>query len=75
MKAPTQIQPLENWQDFETLCKKLWGEIWHCADAIKKNGCSGKNQNGIKITNIGFTVLSNSVSLTTKSTMKENYFF
>lgn len=49
MKAPTQIQPPENWQDFETLCKTLWGEIWHCADTIKKNGRSGQNQCGVDV--------------------------
>ena len=49
MKAPIQIQPPENWQDFETLCKKLWGEIWHCTDTIKKNGRSGQNQCGVDV--------------------------
>lgn len=38
----------ENWQDFESLCKKLWGEIWEC-DEIKKNGRNGQNQNGVDI--------------------------
>lgn len=49
MKAPTQIKPPENWQDFETLCKKLWGEIWYCSDTIKKNGRSGQNQCGVDV--------------------------
>jgi len=38
----------ENWQDFESLCKKLWGEIWKCR-SIKKNGRSGQVQNGVDI--------------------------
>lgn len=38
----------ENWQDFESLCKKLWGEIWNC-DEIKKNGRNGQNQSGVDI--------------------------
>ena len=49
MKSPTQIQPPANWQDFETLCKKLWGEIWGCTDTIKKNGRSGQNQCGVDV--------------------------
>lgn len=49
MKAPTQIKKPENWQDFEMLCKKLWGEIWGCSDTIKKNGRLGQKQNGVDI--------------------------
>lgn len=49
MIAPTQIRKPENWQDFEKLCKKLWGEIWSCSDTIKRNGRSGQNQCGIDI--------------------------
>lgn len=49
MIAPTQIKKPENWQDFEKLCKKLWGEIWDCADTIKRNGRNGQKQNGVDI--------------------------
>lgn len=49
MIAPTQIRKPENWQDFEKLCKKLWGEIWNCADTIQRNGRSGQNQNGVDV--------------------------
>lgn len=49
MIAPTQIRKPENWQDFEKLCTKLWGEIWHCQDSIKRNGRSGQNQHGVDI--------------------------
>lgn len=49
MQAQTQIPKPANWQDFETLCKKLWGEIWECADTITKNGRAGQNQHGIDI--------------------------
>ncbi|KAB8155333.1 hypothetical protein EZY14_005455 [Kordia sp. TARA_039_SRF] len=39
----------ENWQDFESLCKKLWGEIWGIPDKIKKNGRLGQEQAGVDI--------------------------
>lgn len=42
------IRKPENWQDFENLCKKLWGEIWECSE-IKKNGRSGQNQQGVDV--------------------------
>lgn len=48
MKAAKTLRPPENWQDFETLCKKLWSEIWNTSD-IKKNGRLGNNQNGVDI--------------------------
>lgn len=37
-----------NWQDFESLCKKLWSEIWSCP-SIKKNGRQGQTQNGVDV--------------------------
>lgn len=37
-----------NWQDFESLCKKLWGAIWEC-DNIKKNGRAGQAQHGVDV--------------------------
>lgn len=43
-----QILKPENWQDFEELCKVLWGEIWECSE-IKKNGRAGQNQQGVDI--------------------------
>lgn len=43
------IRPPENWQDFETLCKKLFGEIWGCPHTIKKNGRLGQPQSGVDI--------------------------
>ena len=48
MKGPQKLRKPANWQDFETLCKKLWGEIWKCPD-IKKNGRSGQSQQGVDI--------------------------
>jgi hypothetical protein len=48
MKASQSLPRPENWQDFETLCKKLWGEIWDCPE-IMKNGRSGQSQSGIDI--------------------------
>src|SRR5690349_3199888 len=53
MKAKQQLRKPENWQDFENLCKKLWGEVWKCPE-IKKNGRSGQIQNGIDIYGIPF---------------------
>ena len=49
MIASTQIRKPENWQDFEKLCKKLWGEIWNCPDTIKRNGRLGQSQKGVDI--------------------------
>lgn len=49
MQAQTQIHKPSNWQDFETLCMKLWGRIWDCADTIKKNGRAGQKQHGVDI--------------------------
>jgi len=49
MIAPTQLRKPENWQDFEKLCKKLWGEIWDCSDTIQRNGRIGQVQNGVDI--------------------------
>jgi len=43
-----QLRKPEHWQDFETLCSKLWGEIWRCPE-IKKNGRSGQAQHGVDI--------------------------
>lgn len=38
-----------NWQDFEKLCKKLFGEMWGCPHSIKANGRSGQAQSGVDI--------------------------
>ncbi|MCF1716841.1 hypothetical protein L0U88_19520 [Flavihumibacter sp. RY-1] len=48
MQASKSLRRPTNWQDFETLCKKLWGEIWNCAE-IKKNGRPGQLQHGVDI--------------------------
>jgi hypothetical protein len=48
MQAPKSLLKPQNWQDFETLCKKLWGEIWECRE-IKKNGRQGQAQNGVDV--------------------------
>lgn len=48
MQAPKTLRKPANWQDFESLCKKLWGEIWNCPE-IKKNGRNGQSQNGVDI--------------------------
>lgn len=37
------------WQDFEDLCKKLWGAEWEIPSKIKKNGRSGDDQSGVDV--------------------------
>lgn len=49
MEAKTQLRKPENWQDFERLCKVLWGEIWECPDTIKRNGRQGQAQKGVDV--------------------------
>lgn len=49
MKAPTQILPPQNWQDFEELCKRIWQNKWDNPDDIVRNGRLGQNQNGVDI--------------------------
>lgn len=44
-----QLRKPANWQDFESLCKKLWGEIWQVSAEIKKNGRSGQAQAGVDV--------------------------
>lgn len=44
-----QLRKPENWQDFESLCKKLWGEIWQVPAKIKKNGRLGQPQSGVDV--------------------------
>ena len=49
MIAPTQLKKPSHWQDFEKLCKLLWGEIWVCEDTIKRHGRQGQNQHGVDV--------------------------
>lgn len=44
-----QLRKPEHWQDFEGLCKKLWGEIWEVSNKIKKNGRLGQPQSGVDV--------------------------
>ncbi len=44
-----KLRKPENWQDFESLCKKLWGELWGISHKIKKNGRLGQLQNGVDV--------------------------
>jgi hypothetical protein len=53
MKAPQTLRRPANWQDFESLCKRLWGEIWNCPE-IQKNGRLGQEQSGVDIFGIPF---------------------
>jgi hypothetical protein len=43
-----QLRKPENWQDFEELCRMLWGEIWNCPET-KKNGRNGQDQYGVDV--------------------------
>lgn len=43
-----QLRKPEFWQDFEELCKRLWGDIWSCPE-IKRNGRNGNAQNGVDV--------------------------
>ena len=49
MKAPTQILPPQNWQDFEELCKRIWQNKWENPEDIVRNGRLGQAQNGVDI--------------------------
>lgn len=42
------IRKPQNWQDFETLCKKLWSEEF-ASKNFKKNGRNGQKQDGVDI--------------------------
>jgi len=53
MEAPQSLRRPANWQDFESLCKKLWGEIWNCPE-IQKNGRLGQDQSGVDVFGIPF---------------------
>lgn len=48
MKAQQTLRRPSNWQDFESLCKILWGEIWNCPE-IQKNGRLGQEQAGVDV--------------------------
>lgn len=49
MIAPTNITPPKNWQDFENLCLKLWGEIWNIPHDIDYNSDNSQGQQGVDI--------------------------
>ncbi len=49
MKSPVNIHPPKNWQDFETLCLKLFGEIWKIPHEIEFNSDNAQGQNGVDI--------------------------
>jgi len=39
----------QHWQDFESLCKKLFGAAWDCRNTIRGNGRSGQEQCGVDV--------------------------
>ena len=48
MKASQQLRKPENLPDFQSLSKKLWGEISNSPE-IKKNGRQGQSQHGVDV--------------------------
>lgn len=52
MKAPVNIHPPKNWQDFETLCLKLWGEIWNIPHEIEFNSDNSQDNMELIFTNL-----------------------
>ena len=53
MESSQTLRRPSNWQDFENLCKRLWGEIWNCPE-IQKNGRLGQEQFGVDVFGIPF---------------------
>lgn len=53
MESPQTLRRPSNWQDFENLCRRLWGEIWNCPE-IQKNGRLGQEQFGVDVFGIPF---------------------
>lgn len=49
MTMKKRIEKPSNWQDFENLCKMLWGEMWCIPDKIKQNGRLGQSQCGVDV--------------------------
>ncbi len=49
MIAPLNLHPPKNWQDFETLCLRLWGEIWKIPHEIEFNSDNSQGQEGVDI--------------------------
>lgn len=49
MKAPLNIHAPKNWQDFETLCLRLWGQIWNVPHDIDFNSDNSQGQQGVDI--------------------------
>lgn len=49
MISQQNIYPPKNWQDFEMLCLKLWGEIWNTQDDIEFNSDNSSGQDGVDI--------------------------
>lgn len=48
MQASQTLRRPANWQDFETLCHKLWSEAWSYPEA-KRNGRLGQPQCGVDV--------------------------
>jgi len=49
MISQLNIYPPKNWQDFEFLCLKLWGEIWKSQEDIEFNSDNSSGQDGVDI--------------------------
>ncbi|EOR94533.1 hypothetical protein ADIARSV_2295 [Arcticibacter svalbardensis MN12-7] len=49
MISSNNMNTPKNWQDFETLCLKLWGEIWSVSHEIEFNSDNAQGQKGVDI--------------------------
>lgn len=49
MTIGKKIPKPANWQDFEKLCRKLYGEMLDCGTTIVANGRAGQAQHGVDI--------------------------
>lgn len=61
-----QILKPANWDDFEHLCKRLWGELWNCSDRIK--GMVGKAKLNMALTSMPIVFL---IMVTVEFNVKE----
>lgn len=52
MKVKFDLSPPEEWQQFEAICKKVWGTIWSIPNEIDFNSTNGQGQQGVDIVGI-----------------------
>lgn len=52
MKAKFAVPPPEDWIQFESVCKKVWGLLWNIPNEIDFNSNNSQGQQGIDIAGI-----------------------